>query len=216
MRFGRKKDDVSTSQEGEQPQQGSPDGLTETAGVPRSDGPYDISEIDLDPEDCVDLGSLVLRPDQDTELRLQVDEESGAVLAAVVVGEEAAMELRAFSASRNSEAWSEAVPALVAEAERLGGSAEQVHGPFGVELQCAVPVQTDDGQQAVQASRVFGIEGPRWLLRATLMGRPAVEPEHAGPWEEAIRRVVVRRGTDAMPPGVPLPLQLPPQAESAP
>jgi hypothetical protein len=75
-----------------------------------------------------------------------------------------------------------------------------------------VPVQAPDGQQVTQASRIVAHEGPAWLLRATLMGRPALENDLAGPWEDTIRQVVVRRGRGAMPPGAPLPLTLPAEA----
>ena len=44
------------------------------------------------------------------------------------------------------------------------------------------------------------------------MGRAALDDDLAGPWEETIRQVVVRRGREAMPPGAPLPLTLPPEA----
>ena len=62
-------------------------------------------------------------------------------------------------------------------------------------------MQLPDGQPGTQVSRISGHEGPNWLLRATLMGQPAAEPESAGPWEETIRSVVVRRGREAMAPG---------------
>jgi hypothetical protein len=73
-------------------------------------------------------------------------------------------------------------------------------------------VRTPDGRTATQPSRVIGINGPRWFLRATLLGRPAVEPEAAGPWEDVVAAVVVRRGPTAMAPGDPLPVTLPPSA----
>ncbi|MDQ6686056.1 MAG: DUF3710 domain-containing protein, partial [Actinomycetota bacterium] len=91
--------------------------------------------------------------------------------------------------------------------------ATEQQGPFGPELACLVPVVLPDGQQLTQPSRVVGVEGPRWLLRATLLGEPAVEPEHASVFEDAIRSVVVRRGNEAMAPGEPLPLKLPPDAQ---
>ena len=83
----------------------------------------------------------------------------------------------------------------------MGGTATEQDGPFGTELVCVVPMQLPDGQPGTQVSRISGHEGPNWLLRATLMGQPAAEPESAGPWEETIRSVVVRRGREAMAPG---------------
>ena len=94
----------------------------------------------------------------------------------------------------------------------MGGTATEEEGTFGTELVCVVPMQTPGGEQTNQVSRVSGHQGPNWLLRATLMGQPAVEPATADAWEETIRSVVVRRGREAMPPGAPLQLSLPPDA----
>jgi len=66
-----------------------------------------------------------------------------------------------------------------------------------------------DGATGTQTSRVIGINGPRWLLRATLLGDPARDPESAEAWEAAIAQVAVRRGAHAMPVGEQLPLSLP-------
>lgn len=178
-------------------------------------GPYDADAFTLEQlEDGtrIDLGSLLIQPQGEMELRLQVDEDSGAVLAAVLVTEEAALELRAFAASRSASLWDEIRPGIAAETARMGGTATPTEGEFGPELTCLVPVQDADGQPATQASRVIGIDGPRWLLRAALMGRPVVEPETAAVWEETIRQVVVRRGNGPMAPGAALPLELPPEA----
>ena len=176
-------------------------------------GPYDASEVtDLEDRECIDLGSLLISPAGPMEMRLQVDEDSGQVMAAVLVDEQGALELRAFAAARGSEAWDELRPRISAETARMGGTATEEEGTFGTELVCEVPMQTPDGQQATQVSRVSGHEGPNWLLRATLMGQPAVDPESAGAWEDTIRSVVVRRGRDAMVPGAPLQLSLPPDA----
>jgi hypothetical protein len=56
---------------------------------------------------------------------------------------------------------------------------------------------------------VLGVTGPRWLLRATFLGRPAVEPREDGELETALREVVVVRGGAPMAPGEPLPLVMP-------
>lgn len=208
MRFGRKQG--STESEGTPEVGDSSNGEDGVQSDPRL-GPFDASEVDDAPEG-IDLGSLVIAPVGARELQLQVDEDTGKVLAAVLVGEDGALELRAFAASRGGGAWDELRPRIVAEMARLGGTADEQEGSFGTELMCMVPTQDANGQPATQASRVIGCEGPAWLLRATLIGAPAVDAALAAPWEETIRQVVVRRGRDAMPPGAPLPLHLPPEA----
>jgi hypothetical protein len=176
-------------------------------------GPFDASEVeDLDEREGIDLGSLVITPAGPMEMRLQVDEASGEVMAAVLVTDEGALELRAFAAARGSSAWDELRPQIAAETARMGGTATEQEGTFGTELLCQVPMQLPDGQPGTQVSRISGFEGPNWLLRATLMGVPAAEPESAAPWEDTIRSVVVRRGREAMVPGAPLRLTLPPDA----
>ena len=71
-------------------------------------------------------------------------------------------------------------------------------------------VTAQDGRTGQQPSRVFGITGPRWLLRATLFGKPALDPDESGLVESAMRDVIVRRGTAPHAPGDALPLVVPP------
>ena len=175
------------------------DALAEDAEA--ATGPFDVSEVDEETRDCVDLGSLLVTPMTEMELQLQVDEESGEVMAVVLVAEDGALELRAFAASRGGGAWDELRPRIAAEMARLGGTVTEQEGTFGTELLCLVPMVDESGQAVTQASRIVAHEGRAWLLRATLMGLPALDAELAVPWEETIRQIVVRRGREAMAPG---------------
>jgi hypothetical protein len=56
---------------------------------------------------------------------------------------------------------------------------------------------------------VHGISGPRWLLRVSTFGRPAVDYQDDGLLETTLRSVVVSRGNEPMAPGDALPLQVP-------
>ncbi|GAA3651209.1 DUF3710 domain-containing protein [Nocardioides ginsengisoli] len=177
------------------------------------DGPYDVDDLPDDGVARLDLGSLLVAPLADRELRVQVDEQTGEVRAVLLATDEGALELRAFAAPRHGDLWSEIRPQIAADAARRGGTATEREGRFGTELVCEVRMTRADGATGTQISRVIGVNGPRWLLRATFLGEPAREPDAAAEWEAAIAQVVVRRGAHAMPVGEQLPLTLPEGAE---
>jgi len=176
-------------------------------------GPWDSDEVPDDGLPRVDLGSLRVAPLDGAELRLQVDEASGVVQSVMLAGEDGALELRAFAAPRNGDLWSEVRPQIAADIAQHGGTATEREGRWGTELVCQVQVVLPDGNQAVQPSRIIGVNGGRWLLRATFLGQPAVEIDTAGAWEDALATVVVHRGNQAMPVGDALPLVLPDDAQ---
>jgi hypothetical protein len=181
---------------------------------PRAAGPWDVTEVDLDEElPRVDLGSLLLTPHEGLEVQIQVDEQTGDLAAVLLVGPEGAAELRAFAAPRNGDIWEDVRRSVAAEVAQLGGTATEAPGEFGTDLVVSMMVPLPDGQLAQQQSRVVGIAGPRWLLRVTLFGRPAVQPLPDGDVERALRDVVVVRGGTPMPPGDALPLTMPPDVQ---
>jgi hypothetical protein len=184
------------------------DGATLDPAAPVQ-GPFDADELPEDGVERMDLGSLLIEPEEGRELRLQVDESTGQVQSVVLAGEDGALELRAFAAPRNGDLWGEVRPAIAADMAQHGGVASEREGRFGTELVCRLTVRMEDGSTATQPSRIIGINGPRWMLRATLLGRPAMEVDDAAAWEETITRIAVRRGAGAMPVGDMLPVVLP-------
>ena len=208
MKFRRKSESSSeaTTDAADTPAEES--GQTES----RTDGPFDESQVADDGVQRVDLGSLLIAPSEGRELRLQVDEASGSVQAVMLAGQDGALEMQAFAAPRNGDLWGTVRPQIQADITGRGGQAEEREGRFGTELVCKVPVKKPDGTVGLQPSRIIGVNGERWMLRASFLGRPALQPEEAGDWEDALAQVVVRRGAGAMPVGEPLPATLPDQA----
>jgi hypothetical protein len=209
--FRRRKVDPDLGASGEAEEAGNDDpGQPD----PRARGPWDVSEVTLPEDDPsrLDLGSLLVTAREDLEVQLQVEEQTGQVAAVLLAGEEGAAELRAFAAPRNGDIWDDVRRGVSAEVAQLGGTATEQEGAYGTDLVVVLPVQMPDGQHGQQVSRVVGIPGPRWLLRATLFGRPAVEYREDGDIESAVREVVVVRGNVPVPPGDQLPLTLPPDA----
>ncbi|MBF4160974.1 DUF3710 domain-containing protein [Nocardioides acrostichi] len=176
-----------------------------------TDGPFDIDDAPALPEggQRVDLGSLLITPAQGIELRIQVDDSTGEVQAVILAGPDGALELRAFAAPRGGDLWSEVRPQIAADMAQRGGTATEAEGRFGTELECQVTRQLPDGTTGAQASRIVGVNGPRWLLRATFIGAPAQGGDAVEGWENLLGAVVVSRGTGAMPVGEALPVILP-------
>lgn len=213
MRLRRKTSETSTDVDGRDEAEGVDDVDGTTPAGAGDPGPYDADDLPDDGVARLDLGALLVAPLPDRELRVQVDEKSGEVRAVLLATDAGALELRAFAAPRHGDLWSDIRPQIAADAARRGGTATEREGRFGTELVCEVKMTRADGVAGTQTSRVIGINGPRWLLRATFLGEPAREPEAAEEWEAAIAQVAVRRGNHAMPVGEQLPLTLPEGAQ---
>jgi hypothetical protein len=177
------------------------------------EGPWDVEDRPLtDDPNQVDLGSLAITGRPELEVRLQVDESSGAVMAVLLTCEDGALELRPFAASRHHEMWEDVRAEILADLQRQGAHATEVDGPYGKALHMVMQGQTPDGETVTQPTLLLGIDGPRWMLRVTAYGGPATTWHSEGLLETALRDVVVVRGEHPLPPGDPLPLQLPPEA----
>ncbi len=180
------------------------------ASGPRSNGPWDIAEVDVaDDESYVDLGGLIVKGRPGFEVQIPPDPKTGDPAAVVFVNDEAALELRAFAAKRSGGLWEEVRSDIAGEASRLKGECEVHDGRHGSELRLKVPAKTSEGADAVQPSRIVGVEGPRWFLRGTFYGKAALEPDDDGVLESAFRDVVVRRGDGPMAPREALPITIP-------
>lgn len=173
--------------------------------------PRDLADVSDDVE-RVNLGALHIEPTPGRELRLQVDEETSEVQSALLVGEDGAMEFAAFAAPRNGNLWAEARPDIVADLTSRGAQVEEVEGAYGAELLVTAQVQTEDGEVGIQETRIIGINGARWLLRASFLGAPARPGASAVEWEKCLDHLVVDRGQQALPVGTPLPIRLPDDA----
>jgi hypothetical protein len=183
-----------------QAESGSPDVEEPLEPDPRDvrvDGPWDSAEkaVDDDPA-YLDFGSLLIRGRPGFQLQMPVDDDQGTIGSVVLVTEDSGLELRAFADARSGGLWDTVRADLVEEAERLDGRAETIDGPFGPELRIDVPVTLPDGEQGFQPTRILGIEGPRWMLRATFLGQEALQPGGDGLLMQALRDVVVVRGNE--------------------
>ena len=180
----------------------------------RAQGPWDVSEAP-GTDGLVDLGALRLPGRDGMELRLEVEEDSGRVIAATVQLGDSAVQLQAFAAPRTEGIWDGIRKEIAATVTRQGGTADEVPGPFGKELLARVPVPAPDGSTGHQPARFAGIDGPRWFLRAVFHGAAVYQETAAADLEALVRGVVVVRGSEAMAPRELLSLTLPDGAQAA-
>lgn len=172
-------------------------GTTEASDRP-DHGPWDAAHNPHDMEDSasLDFGSLILRGRPGFALQLPEDDATGTISSVVLGTEDGALELRAFADSRSGGAWDLTRAEMLTEVQRLNGTAEEVEGRYGTELRLRIPATLPDGQSGYQPSRIVGVEGPRWFLRATFLGSEAMEPTDDGILVKAFEDVVVVRGDE--------------------
>ena len=166
-------------------------------------GPYDEADAPDDELERLDLGALRIPVVAGVEVRVDVSPEGQVVAATLSYGGSEA-QIGVFAAPRTAGIWDEIRAEIRGSIASQGGTAQDRDGRFGTELAGRVPVQ--GGFQAV---RFVGVDGPRWFVRALFTGAAATDPARAAALEDAVRNIVVVRGSSPMPVRDPLPLQLP-------
>ena len=169
-------------------------------------GPYDEAEAPEDDE-LLECGALRLPPVEGATIQFTVERNREVVLGAVYIVGESALQLQVFAAPKSSDLWDDVRADMISSIASQGGSSREAEGDYGQEIHAQMPVE---GSRTVNPVRYLGIDGPRWLLRATLTGRAAVDDAEARSLLRAVLdRLVVVRGVAAHPPRDILPLEVP-------
>ena len=172
--------------------------------APTTSGPYDLADRPDDDIARVDLGGLLVPAVLGFELRLDLAEDQ-QVISVTIAGPSGHMQLGVFAAPRSQGIWDEIRPEIAESARSQGGSVKvREDGPFGPELTGTLKV---DGRSS--PVRFIGVDGPRWFLRAMLVGAIVNDPAKSRVLEAALREIVVVRGSDPLPVREPVPLRLP-------
>lgn len=173
-------------------------------------GPFDESEVS-GVRPYVDLGSLKLVPREGLNLRLEVEEGSGRVVAVAMDYQGSTLQAQAFASTRSQGLWHEVRSQLSEQISTQGGTVQDTLSELGPELLCKVPALFD-GKQVFQEVRFIGVDGPRWFLRGVIAGPAATNAEQGSRMVELFRDIVVVRGQQPMPPRELMPLKVPEQA----
>ncbi|MFT3874979.1 MAG: DUF3710 domain-containing protein [Propioniciclava sp.] len=181
---------------------------------PRADGPFDAEEVDLDADkvERLTFGPLIITPFEGLNLQLHGDPETNTIQALLAAYGDSGLELALFAAPRTGGLAAELREETIEETGQAGGHAEEADGPFGPEIRRVLPLEGPEGEQLFHVSRIWLVEGPRWLLRGTLMGRAGMvegENEPADVFVEFFRNVVVDRDEQPRVPGELIHLSVP-------
>lgn len=189
-----------------------------SAKPPRPNGPWDVEELDDRPAHVaprLDLGGVRIRPPAGFKVQIQVDQKTQRSTSVTLVGDQGALALVVVAAAKSKPQWPVTMRALQSDADRRGGTVAEGNGPWGPVLRITIPVTLPDGKQGVQPSIALGIDGPRWMLRATILGKAALDQEQMNKMMAIVQDTVVVRGEEPMAPGEVVPLVPPPRPESA-
>lgn len=159
-----------------------------------SNGPWDVTEQpELD--NRYDFGAIRVRGIDGAKLELEKETEFSGYLTVTQSLQETVLRTEVFAAPKSGGLWEETWPELELAIKRANAQVQRVEGHWGQELVALVPITP--GAMQAQAMRFIGINGSRWMLRATLVGRGAIELSAATPFLRALSDYVVVRGENA-------------------
>ncbi len=175
-------------------------------------GPFDVADAADDDLERADFGAMLIPKTAGNDLRVSLDAK-GRVVSVSVVNGDSAMQIGVYAAPRDAAIWPDLRPELAKSISSQGGRASESEGLFGPELNAELaPPRTggkDSGKGPRRPARFLGVDGPRWFLRAVLTGPAARDEDAAAELLEALRGVIVVRGSEPRPVREALPLKLP-------
>lgn len=187
----------------------APDEWEKSAPADReTEGPFDDSEANP-VRPYIDLGGVKVLPREGLQLRLEVEEETGRVVAVGLDFAGSTLQVQPFAAPRSSGLWHEIRAQIADQIQRQGGRTSERDGVFGPELVAEIPVAQPGVPGETRIARFIGVDGPRWFLRGVIAGDAAIDPGAAAEIEDLFRSVVVVRGNQPMPPRDLIPLRMP-------
>ena len=174
--------------------------------APQGVGPWDESDAPHR-DDLLDCGALRIPVLDAATLQFTVDRTRDLVLGAVYILGDSALQLQVFAAPKSRGIWADVRADMISSIASQGGSSREGHGDYGTEIRAQMPIE---GHRSINPVRYVGIDGSRWLLRATLTGKAAVDDDASRALLHLVLDdTVVVRGNAAFPPRDILPLSIP-------
>lgn len=171
-------------------------------GDTRPDGPFDISEVDTKDfsKGYMDLGAVKVPLRKNVSYRLEQEQTNQKVFAVSAVHDNSTLQIQAFAAPRSGGQWDEIRQEMFQQNKSAKGAKVTLEdGEFGPELLIRIPAKLPDGRQGERPARFLGIDGPRWMIRAMIMGRAALKQSEAAVLYDILKETVIDRGDRPLP-----------------
>ena len=172
-----------------------------------STGPFDGDVVEIEDFDFSDfsdvtlnLGSMRIPMPKESQVQVEMGEEGPKMVH--IVTRHGRFTPVAFAAPRTGGMWEQSSEEILEGMRSEGMPVTVEQGPWGREI-------VGTGNNGV--IRILGIEGPRWLYRATLAAPTGHEDDLAELGRQIIARSFVYRGEDPILAGNSLPVVLPQQ-----
>lgn len=171
-------------------------------------GPWDASEKSTD-EGYLDFGALRVPAIEGIQIQPDLSPDGKSVHGLNVVVGSSVVRLIVFSAPKSGDSWDELRTKTMAALTEQKAKIRERKGRWGTEIHAVVAGQLPDGRAFTFNTRVFGIQGPRWILRGDIQGPAASEEEAFKQVSQVIDQLVVFRDQSPYPPHTSLPLTIP-------
>ncbi|WP_062073556.1 DUF3710 domain-containing protein [Demequina sediminicola] len=180
------------------------DGL-DTLGV--ADGPWDWPSVPGD-RDFVSYGALRLPAVANMRVTGEIDPKTKQCGAVSIRVADCQVQLQVIAAPRGTSQWTE-VRQAISKRLRTAGAIEAQEGHFGPELSARMRSRTKSGESIEIPMRFLGVDGPRWLLKAVVMGPSVDSSETRARVAALLSNCAVDRGEEPMIGGTVLVLDAP-------
>ncbi|MFD2758963.1 DUF3710 domain-containing protein [Gulosibacter faecalis] len=174
-------------------------------------GPFDESEADAADGAYIDFGALRIPAREGLALRMEFLEKTRRVIAVALDLNGSTLQVQAFAAPRSSGIWKDVRDKLKTTVTKQGGEVKEVETDLGTALHTSLPATANQQGKTGQRRGAFfyGVDGPRWFLRAVVSGVATRDDEKLAEMLELFRGVIVVRGGKAVPPRDLLELTVP-------
>jgi hypothetical protein len=174
----------------------------------RADGPWSRADAPKT-QALVSFGPIWVPAFPTLHASIEIDPKSKRAGAVSIQVEDCRVQLKVYAAPRGVSIWGDIRRGITQNARAAGGTSQVVEGPWGPELIVTLPVLVRPGVVPTLTQRYIGIEGDRWMIRASVSGASALTDVSAARIYDLLSRCAVERGDEAVSPGAVMELRFP-------